>query len=198
MTNPTDSHRTGRRSFLKTSAFAVAGLAFSRLGFASALGAAKAAATLPSAMELAVNLELAAPSGGRYNRPYVAVYIEDAQGKLVRTVSLWAETSGRGQRYLSDLRRWFSESGGAALLPTATSPTRNPGKYSLVWDGKTDKNAAAPQGDYYVVVEAAREHGPYGVVREKVTLGTAPVKKALDTSVNPDLASVSLDYRKKA
>ncbi|WP_293909853.1 DUF2271 domain-containing protein, partial [Deinococcus sp.] len=139
--NSTGPNSTGRRSLLKAFTAAAASLFLSRLGLASAQGSAAAkTAALPGTMELAVNLELAAPSGSRYERPYVAVYIEDAQGKAVRTVSLWAQPSRRGQRYLSDLRRWFSESGGAALLPTTTSPTRNPGKYSLVWDGKTDKN----------------------------------------------------------
>ena len=151
MTKPTpDSinhdNTAQRRSFLKLSAAALATLTLSRLGLASAQSKT---AALPSNMVLAVNLELVRPSGGRYNRPYVAVYIEDAQGKPVRTISLWAEMTGRGQRYLDDLRRWFTKSGG--LATTVSSPTRNPGQYTLIWDGKTDKKAQAPQGDYYRV-----------------------------------------------
>ena len=196
------THPVNRRRFLaqalKTSAAALATLALPRLNLASAATAAaspSAKATLPSTMELAVNLTLAQASGFRYNRPYVAVYIEDAQGNPVRTLSLWAETN-RHARYISELRRWFSES--SDLIATVSSPTRNPGSYSLVWDGKTDAGKQAPQGQYFVCVEAAREHGPYGLVRQAVTLGTAPLKKALDSSVNPDLGSVSVDYRKKA
>ena len=192
------SHPLNRRRFLehtlKVSAALVATLALPRLNLADAQGAVKSAA-LPGSMELAVNLELAQASGFRYNRPYVAVYIEDAKGNPVRTLSLWAETS-RHARYISELRRWFSES--SDLIATVSSPTRNPGKYTLVWDGKTDDKKQAPQDDYFVCVEVAREHGPYGLVREKVALGTAPLKKVLDSSVNPDLSSVSVDYRKKA
>ena len=192
------SHPLNRRRFLehtlKVSAALVATLALPRLNLADAQGAVKSAA-LPGSMELAVNLELAQASGFRYNRPYVAVYIEDAKGNPVRTLSLWAETS-RHARYISELRRWFSES--SDLIATVSSPTRNPGKYTLVWDGKTDDKKQAPQDDYFVCVEVAREHGPYGLVREKVALGTAALKKVLDSSVNPDLSSVSMDYRKKA
>lgn len=189
-----------RRHFLeralKVSAAAAATLSLSRLGVASAATApAKVAAALPGSMELAVNLTLAAPSGFRYNRPYVAVYIEDAQGNPVRTLSLWAETS-RHARYISELRRWFSQS--SDLVPTVSSSTRNPGSYVLVWDGKTDAKKQAAQGDYFVCVENAREHGPYGLVREKVTLGAAPLKKTLDSSGDTDLSSVTVDYRKKA
>ena len=196
--NPDSINRNSinRRRFLehalKTSAALIAALSLPRLNMVSAQ---TKAAALPSSMELAVNLQIAQPSGGRYNRPYVAVYIEDAQGNPVRTLSLWAETN-RHARYISELRRWFSES--SELIATVSSPTRNPGSYSLVWDGKTDAGKPAPQGEYYVCVEAAREHGPYGLVRQPVRLGTAPLKKSLDSSVNPDLASVTLDYRKKA
>ncbi|AWN23492.1 DUF2271 domain-containing protein [Deinococcus irradiatisoli] len=188
-----------RRRFLeqalKGAAALTAAMSLPQLGSAFAATSTPSKAALPSTMELAINLALAQPSGFRYNRPYVAVYIEDAQGNPVRTVSLWAETS-RHARYLTELRRWFSES--SDLIPTVSSPTRNPGQYTLVWDGKTDQNKPTPQGEYYVCVEAAREHGPYGLVRQKVTLGTAPLKKSLDTSVNPDLSSVSVEYRKKA
>ena len=55
--------------------------------------------------ELAVDLELAPQEGRRYHRPYVAVWIEDATGRPVRTLSLWVNTSGRGPRYIRELRR---------------------------------------------------------------------------------------------
>ncbi|TSA86837.1 DUF2271 domain-containing protein [Deinococcus detaillensis] len=198
MTDFKASNPQTRRHFLeralKLSVAAAATLTLSRLGVTSA-SAAAAPAALPSTMELAVNLTLAAPSGFRYNRPYVAVYIEDAQGNPVRTLSLWAETN-RHARYLSDLRRWFSQS--SDLVATVSSPTRNPGSYSLVWDGRTDAKKPAAQGDYFVCVENAREHGPYGLVREKITLGTTPLKKTLDSGSDADLSSVTVDYRKKA
>ena len=38
-----------------------------------------------SRMELAVDFEISQPDGGRYHRPYVAVWLEDATGKEVRT-----------------------------------------------------------------------------------------------------------------
>ena len=42
-----------------------------------------------------------------------------------------------------------------------------PGAYKIVWDGNDDKKAPVVQGDYFVCIEAAREHGPYEIVREQ-------------------------------
>jgi hypothetical protein len=53
--------------------------------------------------ELAVDLEIAPPQGGRWHRPYVAVWIEDASGKPVRTLTAWLNTEGRGPRYFKEL-----------------------------------------------------------------------------------------------
>jgi len=180
-----------RRSFLARATTTLAALAFAR---GSVAQSGKAA--LPSSMELAVDFSIVASSGGRYNRPYVAVWLEDAQGLPIRTLSVWADT-GRGRRYLEHLTRWFQDtSGGSDLLSTVSSPTRNPGSYSLVWDGKNDKKAALPQGDYYFCLELAREHGPYTLVREKISVTDKGFAKKLVGG--QDIGGIALDYRKRA
>ena len=93
-------------------------------------------------------------------------------------------------RWLSELRRWSR--GNADLLTTVSSATRNPGTYAVAWDGKTDTGALATQGTYHVCVEAAREHGPYSLVREKITVGTAAFKKTLSADNDIEAASVAL------
>ena len=65
------------------------------------------------------------------------------------------------------------------------------GAYSVVWDGKDDNGAAASQGDYFVCIEAAREHGPYELVRESISLGTKPAQKALADKGELTAASVA-------
>lgn len=195
-----DSHDTvpaapsvSRRRFLGQAALATLGLALSRFP-AFAQGAAP---KWNADMELAVTVELAAPPGGRYNRPYVAVWIENAGGKEVRTLSLWVENKGRGPRWIPDLRRWYrSVTNPDALVDTVSAPTRNPGKYTLVWDGRDDKKAPVPQGEYTIFVETAREHGPYSLVSEQVTIGSKAFKKALGG--NNDISGVTLEYREHA
>ena len=144
-----------------------------------------------SGMQLAVTFELVAGSGN-YKRPYVAVWLENAQGLPVRTLALWYE-QGRGQRWLGELRRWYSR---GDLQSTVSGPTRMPGKYALAWDGKDDKGALVNQGDYYVCVEMAREHGPYELFREKISVSSS----AFNKSYTPDgeVKGVSLAYGKSS
>ena len=70
-----------RRSFLARATTTLAALTFARVSVAQSGKAA-----LPSSMELVVDFTIQPSSGGRYNRPYVAVWLEDAQGLPVRTL----------------------------------------------------------------------------------------------------------------
>ncbi|WP_407572620.1 DUF2271 domain-containing protein [Deinococcus altitudinis] len=185
-----------RRHFLVHSAVATLSLALgSRLGLAAA-GTSKAAWT--TANELAISFTTFSSSTfGRVQRPYVVVWIEDASGTPVRTVSLWMLNPPRGTRYLDELRRWYSAaSTDNALLPTTTSPTPVAGSYTVVWDGKNDKGASVSQGDYFVCVESAREHGAYSLVRQRITVGAVPFKKSL--GANAELKDVAVELRKRA
>ena len=201
MTKPDLAQPTvDRRSFLSKTAAAALGLALGRYSAAGAATATptKALAKFDSKMELAVNFSIVDPGGFRYQRPYVAVWLEDAAGNEVRTLSVWAKTDGRGQRYLEHLTRWIGVAGGQAdtLLSTSSSPTRNPGSYTLVWDGKNDKGTLVTQGNYFLCIESAREHGPYALIREKVTVaGAASAKKLSGSS---DIGDVNASYHKRA
>jgi hypothetical protein len=151
--------------------------------------------------ELAVDLEIAAPQGGRYHRPYVAVWVEDADGKPVRTLSAWLNTEGRGPRYIRELRRWFSaereqeQAGGPDLVSTVSSATRNPGQYSVTWNGRDDRGNVVEQGTYRLFIEAAREHGTYQLMQQDLTLTTKPV--AADLPGNEEIGRARVEYRRR-
>ena len=112
-------------------------------------------------------------SGGMAKNPYIAVWVQTAAGKFVDTISLWYQ-KGRGDRYLTDMRSWISASGGRDT--SMSSATRTAGSYSVVWDGNDASGARAPQGDYVVYIECAREKGPYSVISVPITCGTAAAK----------------------
>jgi hypothetical protein len=151
--------------------------------------------------ELAVDLEIAAQQGSRYHRPYVAVWVEDAGGRPVRTLSVWVNTSGRGPRYIRELRRWFSmersqeDSGGPDLVATVSSATRLPGQYTVTWNGRDDRGAVVDQGSYRLVIEAAREHGSYQLMEQDLTLGAKPV--AADLGSNEEIGRARVEYRRR-
>ena len=150
----------------------------------------------PTGAQLTVSFAFTpAAGGGRVNNPYVAVWIEDPSGALVRTISLWYKASE--SKYVQELRRWYTADrvrvakGGADTTRTISGATRLPGTYSVTWDGKNDAGAVLAQGDYFVCIEAAREHGPYELVRESVTIGTKPVQKQLTPSGELTAATVA-------
>lgn len=151
--------------------------------------------------ELAVDLQIAEQEGFRYHRPYVAVWVEDATGKEVRTLSVWVNRSGRGPRYIRELRRWQlvandeQRAGGPDLVATVSSATRLPGQYSVTWDGRDENGKPVEQGAYRVIIEAAREHGTYQVMQQEMTCGAKLL--AMDVAGNVEIKGARVDYRRR-
>ncbi|MBS0262433.1 MAG: DUF2271 domain-containing protein, partial [Planctomycetes bacterium] len=151
--------------------------------------------------EMLVQFEINKPEGGRrYKRPYVAVWIENAEGLPVRTLAVWYQ-AGKGQRWLPDLRRWHRddmkrrETDKKDILPTVSGATRAPGKYKLQWDGKSDAGEFVTQGKYTVFIEAAREHGSYQLMKEEIEIATKPFSATLKDNI--EIKGASLEYRTK-
>ena len=139
-----------------------------------------ALAALPAGSEMVIRFSYAASSGGgRVRNPYVAVWLEDGDGELVKTVALWFLQTQKGTRWLSDLRRWTSIDGSSASVDTISSATRTPGDYAVVWDGTDTDGQMVAAGEYYVCIESAREHGPYSLIREAVTVANSDMTLAL-------------------
>ena len=158
-------------------------------------GRAKAAAAAPSVpMDVMITLELAQPNSPRYRRPYVAVWVRDAENRPVRLISLWSEKP----RYLNELREWYHDYPvgmryGGEISPNVSSATRPAGKYTLRWDGKDDKGNAVKPGKYTIMIEAVREHGGYDLMHQEIDLdGKAPASFTLPG--RNEIAGVQLDY----
>jgi thiamine biosynthesis lipoprotein ApbE len=145
--------------------------------------------------QLTVTLELARPGFGA-RRPYVAVWIEDKDKYPVRTLALWLEKP----RWLPDLRAWSRSdrlrtlAEGTNILASVSSATRAAGRYTLTWDGKDQQGKPVKPGVYTVLVEAAREHGTYQVIRQDMDFSGVP--KHLDLPGGLEIASVALDYNR--
>ena len=98
------------------------------------------------------------------------------------------------------MRSWYAAyhtqfSAGSTNISSTASATRSPGKYLLKWDGKDDAGNLVKQGTYTIYIEAAREHGTYQLMSREIT----PKKpQHLDIPGNVEIATASLDYRKKA
>ena len=148
-------------------------------------------------MELDIALEVAQPRGfGK--RPYVAVWIEDKDRFPVRTLALWYQK----ERWLAELRNWYRDdrmramAEGNNITASVASATRPPGKYTLKWDGKDNAVKPVKPGKYTVMIEAAREHGTYQIMRQEVEFDGKP--KQFQLPGNQEIASATIDYRKAA
>jgi hypothetical protein len=153
--------------------------------------------------EMLIKFEINQPDGStrRYRRPYVAVYVEDEEGNLVRTLLLWIQRKGRSQ-WVRDLRRWYRADQARLakdktdIKGTLAEATRAPGRYEVAWDGKDDHGNPLGPGKYTISIEAAREHGTYQSIRKPVTLANQPF--AEDLKGNVEIRSASLEYRRKS
>ena len=147
--------------------------------------------------ELVVSFTYERLPGGKALPPYMAVWVEDAAGALLETIELWFEQSGKGPRWLPDLRRWFSvdqervAAGGADLVDVVSSATRLPGTTSVAWDGVVT-GGGSPLDAAFICIEAARERGPYSLIRESIRIDG----EAFDVSLPDDqeLIDASVAY----
>lgn len=167
---------------------------------AAAEKAADAKSAPVTSLELVVKFELNRPEGKQYRRPYVAIWLEDADEFPVKTAVLWMQTKQPGPRWHRDLLRWFRNDGvrkladQTDLIGTISSATRNAGEYKAVFDGKDDAGKPLPAGKYTLFIEVAREHGTYQLIRHKVNLGNEPIAET-KLKANVEIKAASVEYR---
>lgn len=149
--------------------------------------------------EMLVKFEIAKPaSARRYRRPYVAVWIEDESRFPVKTLALFLMQNNPGPRWYRDVRRWYADDQTRQfvderdMIKMVSKPTRNPGQYKVVWDGKDDDGKLLTPGKYTLLIEAAREHGSYQLIKQEFEFGTA-IDKQLKG--NAEISSASMDYK---
>jgi len=157
---------------------------------------AKTADGWNNGFELAINLEVSTIAEQFSHRPFVAIWVEDKDKNPIRTVSLWYNKP----KWLHDLREWYRIFGQSMMtdytqFSSSTSATRSPGKYLIKWDGKDDKGNYVKPGKYTVYIEAAREHGTYQLIKQELECNESP--KLINLTGNVEIASASLEYRKK-
>jgi hypothetical protein len=117
----------------------------------------------------------------------VAAWVEDASGKLVRVLAIWAGKS----KYYSDLSTlWSRLQGNFNQFRSVTRATRSAGKYELVWDGLDNERKPAPLGEYRITIETNQENGTYAKQAGTITLGSSPTSITLPATTNFDAVLV--------
>lgn len=148
-------------------------------------------------LELAVAFQFGDErAGAGLRRPYLAAYIEEPGGRLVRTVALWAQEN---ESWVRSLTRWYradrERRGGTDLPSSLTGATRPPGYYTIVWDGRDEDGAPVPQGEYALVLETVRQGGRAFFMRSVLSIGSEPFRIDLDPLGSFTQVSVELRER---
>ncbi|GAA0384219.1 DUF2271 domain-containing protein [Brevundimonas terrae] len=132
--------------------------------------AAMTAAAAPAlAADLSVTVDVPRLNTASYHRPYVAVWIENPDQSLNRSLAVWYQQTrnaeGDGKDWLKDMRTWWRKGGRAMQLPAdgVSGPTKAPGRHTVTVPAARLRNLAA--GNYVIAVEAARELGGREIVR---------------------------------
>lgn len=145
--------------------------------------------------ELTINFRLNAIEDNSH-RPYAAIWVENEKRESVRNLALWY----RKTNWIPDLRNWYRIHGERFKADkdnyaSVTGATRNPGSYTLKWDGKDDKGNYVPQGRYTVIIETAKEHGTNEIIRQALELKKAPIKAV--SAGNVEVAAVNFEFGKR-
>lgn len=134
-----------------------------------ALGAA-ALCGQSMAADLTVKIDIPQLNVAEYHRPYVALWLENADQSFAANLAVWYDVKKKdngGAKWLKDLRQWWRKSGRDLPVPVdgVTSATRMPGDHTLAFSGAKTPLDRLAAGDYQLVVEATRESGGRDLVR---------------------------------
>ena len=138
-----------------------------------------------------VGVEIPKLSVAEYHRPYVAVWVEQADKTVAANLSVWYDTKmrdGEGTKWLKDMRQWWRRIGRdlSVSIDGVTQPTRPVGKHTLSFTEGTNPLPQLAPGAYVLHVEASREVGgrelvsiPFEWPAKKVTHLSAQGKSEL-------------------
>ena len=125
--------------------------------------------------ELSVKFDLPQLQVAEYHRPYVALWIERADGSVASHLAVLYDVKKKdnaGTKWVKDLRTWWRKAGREVQLPMdgLSGATRAAGQHTLSFAPARHGIDKLPAGDYKLVMEAAREAGGRELVRVPLAL----------------------------
>lgn len=149
--------------------------------------ATAATAPWPAGFQVAVEVVLKKHTGPKQiYRPYVVVWIESAQGRVVRTLTVW----GEDERYERKLSTWMRQIRDVETPYTVARATRAPGSYTVAWNGKDDFGRLLPAGSYTVRLEICREDGNHVNTSVSLACTTEPASATFAETAESDASTV--------
>jgi len=136
-----------------------------------------------------LNFTFTRQSGAASNQ--FAVWIEDAGGRYVKTLYATRYTANGGWRNRpTSIPVWVRQSGLSGLnntqIDALTGATPRTGKLTYTWDGTDSQNAAVPNGDYVLILEATLRWGNQALYRAPVRLGSGSANARVSVEYTDD------------
>jgi hypothetical protein len=126
---------------------------------------------------------------GRLRNPYVAIWAEDANGKVVRNIALWASKP----RWLNELHTWWNKNGSEVnRVSQMARATRAAGRYNVSWNGMNDAGEVVPAGTYRIWIETNREHGSH--YQESATIECGAKAASATMKPTPECTDVQVEF----
>lgn len=128
-------------------------------------------------------------STAKYRKPYVSLWVTDKKGKIVKTLMVL----GKSERWMQENRSWWRIQGRKSpqLLDGFARPTRRPGQYNVIWNGRDDFGNLLSAGEYRLFIEASREHGDHEKLSIPFELGAE--KQKLSKKGNKEIEKLVLE-----
>lgn len=148
------------------------------------------------ASEASISIDIPRLNVVEYHRPYVALWLESADGGKVTNLAVWYDIKNKdneGGKWLKDMRQWWRRSGRELAMPVdgLSSPTRAPGTHQIGFSSSAKPLTELAPGNYSLVIEAAREVGGRELLRVPFEWPPkAPV--TLDAKGESELGTVTL------
>jgi thiamine biosynthesis lipoprotein len=119
---------------------------------------AQSPSTWPAGYQADLQITIPKIQANPYRPPYVAIWVTDHNHSLVRTLAIWGAVS----KWSNSNYVWWRRYGSKMLqLDAVAKPTRLPGQYHIVWDGKDDLGKSVSAGKYIIHIEITREFGAH-------------------------------------
>jgi hypothetical protein len=134
------------------------------------LGVAFAVAFPTVAMGREANLvfDIPRPANAEWHRPFVAIWVEDAAGRQVRQIGVFHDRTRIGARWLPELRQWWRQGGRSLQMPADGISRATPA--AGIQTVPLGMVTTLPDGQYAIVIEAAREKGGHELLRMPIRI----------------------------
>ncbi len=152
-------------------------------------GNASKAVAWPSGYRAMLDYDVPKLASNNYQAPYLIIWVTDSERKLVRTLNVF----GPNLKWVDSNYIWWKRYGRTMTnLDTVAKPSRAPGHYSVVWDGKDDAGNTVAAGKYTLHIEAAREHGGHSY--QSLEIDASPTTNSQTVPAKDELGTLSYRF----